>query len=136
MESKMCNLSSFWTVVSSCENWVTQIWKNSSSVGFLSSIQSKWGATCLLLWSKLKKLWSFQYFWVLLHVLISIFYYSSSDTFNSSVHVSPCIICLFRKDELKNWKEKCVICHHFEKLWDLGNLNLKNSSSVGFFSSI
>ena len=49
--------------------------------------------------SKLKKLWSIQYFWILLNVLITIFYYFCSDTLTSHVYVCPCIICPYRKDD-------------------------------------
>ena len=50
-----------------------------------------------MLRSKLKKLWAIEYFWVLLHVLITIFYDLCSVTFMSSVHVSSCVICPYRK---------------------------------------
>ena len=50
-----------------------------------------------MLRSKLKKLWVIEYFWVLLHVLITIFYDLCSVTFMSSVHVSWCVICPYRK---------------------------------------
>ena len=50
-----------------------------------------------MLQSKLKKLWAIEYFWVLLHVLITILYDLCSVTFMSSVHVSSCVICPYRK---------------------------------------
>ena len=50
-----------------------------------------------MLWSKLRKLWAIKYFWVLLHVLITIFYNLCSVTLVPSVHVSSCVICPYRK---------------------------------------
>ena len=55
-----------------------------------------------MLQSKLKKLWAIKYFWVLLHVLITIFYDLCSVTFMSSVHVSSCVVCPYRNDT-KGW---------------------------------
>ena len=50
-----------------------------------------------MLQSKLKKLWAIKYFWVLLHVLITIFFELHSVTFMSSVHVSSFVISPCRK---------------------------------------
>ena len=79
------------------ENWVTQIWK--IVIQLDSTNQYENFDNMPMLWLKLKKLWAIQYFWVLLHVLIPILYDSCSDTFTLSVHVSPCILCPYRKDD-------------------------------------
>ena len=59
-ESKMC---SFFHILSSCENWVTQIWKKFlfSWIPLINMIILR--CNMPMLWSKLKKLWVIQYFW-------------------------------------------------------------------------
>ena len=105
LESNMCN---FFIILSSCENLGNSNFKNSYSVEFLSSIQSFWGKTCLWYNQNLKKLWAIKYFFILLHVLITIFY----EFVFRYIHVI--CTCLFICDMsiykvwLKNWKIKNV----------------------------
>ena len=85
LESKMCN---FFIILSSCENWVTQIWKmliqlDSSHQYNHFEVQH----ACVTI--KIKEVMNI--FRVLLHVLIPIFYDSCSDTLTSSIHV-PCVL--------------------------------------------
>ena len=94
LESKMCNI---FIILSCCENCPISNIKNtySAQIPLINMIILR--CNMPMLRSKLKKLWAFEYFWVLLHVLITIFYDLCSVTFMSSVHVSSCVICPYRK---------------------------------------
>ena len=88
----------FVLILSSCDNWVTQIWK--ILIQLVSSHQyNRFEVQHACVTIKIKEVMSNLISLEFYSMFSFQFYDSHSDTLTSSIHVPLCVICPYRKDD-------------------------------------